>query len=51
MLNLCKRAKRGSENAQLSVEHQMITGNDTEKLKTGNELSDMKSFATRTIGC
>ena len=35
MLNLCKRAKRGSENAQLSVEHQMIIGNDTEKLMTG----------------
>ena len=35
MLNLFKRAKRGSENAQFWVEHQMITGNDTEKLKTG----------------
>ena len=49
MLNLCKWAKRGSENAQFSGEHQMRTGNDTVKLI--NELSDIKILVTHTIGC
>ena len=40
MLNLCKRTKRRSENAQLSVEHQLKTVTNRKKTDNGNEERD-----------